>query len=262
MERIISTDGTPIAYQRSGTGPPLVLVHGGAASDHTRWTPLVERLADHCTIYAMDRRGRGGSGDADDYVLEREFDDVAALASSVDGPVSVYGVSAGANFALEAALKTPNLHRLALYEPVIPDGIELTPPDFVERIERLIAEGNAEEAVITLLREAAQVPPHEIEALRATPTWPARVAAAHTLVREERAVTAYRFDPHRFRDMTVPTLLLLGSESPLLFRSSIETLHAVLPNSRVHILHGQRHLADVTAPEQVADALLAFLDEP
>ncbi len=262
MEHIISTDGTPIAYQRSGAGPPLVLVHVGAASDHTRWTPLVERLVDHCTVYAMDRRGRCGSGDADDYALESEYDDVAALASSIEGPVSVYGVSAGANFALEAAPKIPNLHRLALYEPVIPNGIELTPPDFFDWIERMVAEGSPEEAIVTFLREAAQVPPHEIEALRATPTWPARVAAVLTLAREERAVTAYRFDPDRFRDMTVPTLLLLGSESPPLFRSSIETLHAVLPNARLRILHGQPHLADVTAPQRVADALLAFLHEP
>lgn len=207
----------------------------------------------------MDRRGRGGSGDAEDYAIEREYEDVAALATSIDRPVSVYGVSAGANFALEAAPNIPNLYRLALYEPVISDDVDLLPPGLLDTVERLIDEGHQEEAIIMLLREGAQAPPHEIKALRANPTWPARIAAAHTLLREARAEDAYRFDPRRFTDMTVPTLLLLGEESPPMFRTSITKVHAALPNSHVHILPGQRHLADVTAPEQVAGALRSFL---
>ena len=49
-----------IAYQRAGQGPPLVLVHG-TADDHNRWLPLLPALAEHFTVYALDRRGRGGS---------------------------------------------------------------------------------------------------------------------------------------------------------------------------------------------------------
>ncbi|MGH2627301.1 MAG: alpha/beta fold hydrolase, partial [Anaerolineales bacterium] len=77
MEKVRSDDGTLIAYQRSGEGPPLVLVHGTTA-DHTRWALILPELERHFSVYAMDRRGRGESGDAESYALEREFEDVAA----------------------------------------------------------------------------------------------------------------------------------------------------------------------------------------
>jgi pimeloyl-ACP methyl ester carboxylesterase len=74
MDKVRSKDGTLIAFQKSGTGAPLVLVHGTSA-DHTRWAPVLPPLASRFTVYAMDRRGRGGSGDTDPYAIEREFED-------------------------------------------------------------------------------------------------------------------------------------------------------------------------------------------
>jgi pimeloyl-ACP methyl ester carboxylesterase len=261
MEHVMSTDGTPIAYRRTGVGPPLVLVHGGAASDHTRWNPLVACIQDRFTVYAMDRRGRGESGDAIEYALHREIDDVVALAATIEGSVCLYGVSLGAVLALEAAPRIPHLHRLALYEPLVSDGTDLNPPGFIDRIEKLVDAGDAEEAIIAYLHEGGGVPRNDIEALRETPGWPLRVRAAHTLAREERAISDYRLEPGRFRDLTVPVLLLLGSESPQMFRTTTDHLHAVLPDSQVHTLDGQGHLADVMAPRQVADTLSAFLLE-
>ncbi len=85
METITSKDGTMIAYQRSGTGPPLVLVHGTTA-DHTRWVPILPALEQHFTVYALDRRGRGGSGDAEQYVIEREFEDIVPARSCGQDP--------------------------------------------------------------------------------------------------------------------------------------------------------------------------------
>src|SRR5688572_10127933 len=79
LEHVVSTDGTPIAVWRSGDGPPLVLVHG-AAADHSRWAPVLPSLQERFTVLAIDRRGRGRSGDAAVYTIEREFDDVAAVA--------------------------------------------------------------------------------------------------------------------------------------------------------------------------------------
>src|SRR5687768_6369257 len=119
--RVISTDGTPIAYRRSGEGPALVLVHGTAA-DHTRWQSILPALEERFTVYAIDRRGRGGSGDAPTYAIEHEFEDVAAMVDAISGPVSLLGHSYGALCALEAALRTDNVRRLVLYEPPIPTG--------------------------------------------------------------------------------------------------------------------------------------------
>jgi pimeloyl-ACP methyl ester carboxylesterase len=92
MQTITSKDGTMIAYQRSGTGPPLVLVHGTTA-DHTRWAPVLPAFEQYFTVYAVDRRGRGGSGDAGQYAIEREFEDIVALVNSIEEPVFLLGRS-------------------------------------------------------------------------------------------------------------------------------------------------------------------------
>src|SRR5437667_5494724 len=107
MRTIASNDGTSIAFTRGGTGRPLVLVHGTTA-DHTRWMPLLPELEARFTVYAVDRRGRGGSGDAEDYSIEREFDDVAAVVDAIAEPVFLLGHSYGAVCALEASLRTRN----------------------------------------------------------------------------------------------------------------------------------------------------------
>lgn len=117
METVISTDGTPIAYQRAGSGPPIVLVHGTLGVSK-RW-PIVPLLEPHFTVITFDRRGRGDSGDGPDYSLEREAEDIAALASAIGGGVSLLGHSFGALCALEAALLIPRLRHLILYEPAL-----------------------------------------------------------------------------------------------------------------------------------------------
>jgi pimeloyl-ACP methyl ester carboxylesterase len=258
MELVVSTDGTNIAYERTGSGPPLILVHG-AASDHTRWATLVEHTKESFTLYIMDRRGRGASGDADDYAMAREFEDIVALAHSITGPVSIYGHSSGALYSLEAARLIQNIHRLVLYEPVYSENEQFTPLALIDELQRLVDADRREDAVVLFMRDVAKFPEHEIERYRSLPSWSARVAAAHTFPRELRDVEAYRFQPERFRSLNVPTLLLVGTESPTMFKRSIDLLQSTLPESRVHELDGQGHAADVLAPEQVATALKEFL---
>src|SRR5918998_1211125 len=118
METILSRDGTRIAYRRIGEGPPLVLVHG-AAADRGRWSPVLPALEKRFTVYAIDRRGRGGSGDAGSYTMEREFEDVATVVDSIGEPVNLLGHSYGALCALEAALLSRNIRKLVLYEPAM-----------------------------------------------------------------------------------------------------------------------------------------------
>src|SRR3712207_346721 len=118
MGTVTSSDGTRISYRRDGEGPPLVLVHGTAA-DHGRWRPVLPALEGRYTVYAVDRRGRGGSGDAEGYALEREVEDVASVVDAIGEPVNLLGHAYGALASLEAALLTPNVHKLVLYEPPI-----------------------------------------------------------------------------------------------------------------------------------------------
>src|SRR5687768_11521084 len=131
-ETVTSVDGTPIAYWRSGEGPPLVLVHG-AAADHNRWAPVLPALEQRFTVLAIDRRGRGRSGDADNYALQREFEDVATVVEWAGEGVNVVGHSYGGVCALEASLLTNRIQKLVLYEA--PMGFLVSPPHVVHRLE-------------------------------------------------------------------------------------------------------------------------------
>ncbi len=258
MQYVESRDGTRIAFEQIGDGPPLVLVHG-AASDHTRWAPLIEHIEDHFTLHVMDRRGRGNSGDGPDYELRREVEDIIAVAAAIDGPVHLYGHSSGALYSLEAAPEINNLQRLVLYEPAMPEGGEFIPAPIIDQLQTLVDEERSEEALILFMRDVAKFPEHEIEKYQSLPSWPARVAAAPTFPREGRTINSYRFDPDRFRDFAVPTLLLQGNLSPQMFADATRRINATLLDSRVVLLPEQGHAADSLAPELVASTLCDFL---
>lgn len=262
MELFLSQDGTSIAYQRSGNGPPLMLVHG-AVADHTRWAPVLPMLAQRFTVYAMDRRGRGSSGDAEEYAIQREFEDVAALVDSVGGPVNLLGHSFGALCCLEAALLTPNIAKLILYEPP-PPGIKGTlPPGVTDKVQTALEAGDRESAISTFLLEVGRLTPTELEMLRSGPAWSARIAAAHTILREIQGLEALPlFNPERFASLTTLTRLLLGGNSAALYRDSIEQLQKALPNSTTVILPNQQHVAMNTAPDLFVREVLDFLTTP
>jgi pimeloyl-ACP methyl ester carboxylesterase len=261
MEKIRSKDGTPIAYQRSGAGAPLVLVHGTGGA-YGRWRPILPALEKHFTVFAIDRRGRGESGEAKGYAIEREFEDVAAIVDSIGGEVNLLGHSYGGICSLEAALLTSHLSRLILYEPPLPiPGVPIYPEGTIERLQALLDGGDREGVITTFMREVVRTPPHELELFQASPAFAARVAAAHTLPRELRAHESYRFEPERFKHMNVPTLLLLGGDSPAFFKAAIDALDATLPNCQIVILPGQQHIAIDTAPDLFVQEVLAFLSK-
>lgn len=260
QKRVTSKDGTPIAYWRSGEGPPLVLVHG-TASDHSRWAPVLPAFEQRYTVYAIDRRGRGGSGDSENFAIEREFEDVAAVVDSLGEPVNLLGHSFGGLCALEAALLSRNVRALALYEPSFEMvGAELYSPEVIERLETLLQAGDRDGVVATTARQVAGVPPEVVAYMRSQPAWQARVAAAHTVPRELRAVKTYRFDPERFRDLAVPTLLLNGSESPPGYRMAEEAVDEALPDSRIVVMPGQGHGAVDTGTDLFTAEVLRFTE--
>ena len=237
QETVTSEDGTRIAGWRSGEGPPLVLVHGTAA-DHGRWKPVLPAFEERFTIFAVDRRGRGRSGDSDAaYALEREFEDVAVVVDSLGESVTLLGHSYGALCALEAALLTGNVRKLVLYDPGIElAGQEIYPHEVIEQLEALLEAGDRNGVVATTMREVAGLPPEVVEHMRSQPVWQARVDAAHTIPRELRAVKAYRFDSQRFRRLEVPTLMLSGDESPIALRKAAEAVDETLPDSRIVVM--------------------------
>jgi pimeloyl-ACP methyl ester carboxylesterase len=230
-------------------------------ADHARWAPVLPALEKHFTVYACDRRGRGASGDAPDYAIENEFDDVAAVVDSIGGPVDLVGHSYGAICALEASARTKNLRRLVLYEPPLPTGAPMYPAGLIERLQATLDAGDREGVVATALSEAALVPPKQLALMKAAPAWKSRVVAAHTIVRELRAHSGYTFDAARFRDVRTPTLLLLGGASPPLVKAATDRVHQAVPSSRVVVLPDQQHVAMDTAPGLFTSEVVKFLED-
>jgi pimeloyl-ACP methyl ester carboxylesterase len=258
MGTITSTDGTVIGLEASGSGPPLLLVHGTTA-DHNRWAGVSPQFEEHFNVYAMDRRGRGGSTDSDDYDLLYEAADVAAVVDSIGGSVSVLGHSYGAVCSLEAAVLTDRIHRLVLYEPPIPTGIPMYPPGVPDRMQDLIDDNLGEDALELFFGEVVGMPPHELEAYRKLPMWQGRIRMAPTIPRELAIDRRYSFRAEKFAEMSVPVCLLLGGDSPPLFQMAIETLRSALPNADLTVLPGQQHIAMDTDPELFVTEVLNFL---
>lgn len=263
LQKINSRDGTPIAYYRSGVGPPLILVPGAGAASPTAW-PAFSALAEKFTVVAVDRRGHGMSGDNPTYAIEREFEDIAAVIDSLEEPANVLGHSYGGICTLEAGLLTRNFHKLILYEPlsIALPGKPVYPEGFLDRLEAMLDAGDHEGVLEMHYREIAGMGPEEIEQFRSSPVWQERVATANTLPRELRADAQYRFDSQRFKNLHIPTLLLTGSDSRAFEKKGIEMLAAALPNSQVSVMKRQDHVAMYSAPELFLREVHKFLLEP
>jgi pimeloyl-ACP methyl ester carboxylesterase len=259
MQTVVSRDGTPIAFAVSGSGPALVLVHGTAAT-HRRWNAVLPLLEAHFTLAAMDRRGRGESGDRLPYAIERECEDVAAVIAEQSAPVLLFGHSFGAICALETAMRTGGVAGLILYEPPIFAGKGLS-YDMPARMDAWLAAGDREAVVTAFIREVVGIPAEQFSRFRASPAFPDRLAAAHTLPREMRAADAYVPSATRIGGVSVPVLLLLGAASPPLVHDINAVLERYLPDVATVTMAGQKHMAMDTAPEMVATAVIDFWRE-
>jgi pimeloyl-ACP methyl ester carboxylesterase len=256
VEYVTSSDGARNAYERSGSGRPLVLVHGTSV-ERFSFRFLEPLLVERFTLCAVDRRGRGESGDSKGgYAIEQEFADIAAVVDSLAEPADLFGHSFGATVALGAAPHARNLRRLILYEPA--PGVPQVAPELLARLDGLLAAGEREQLLSVFLAEAG-LDPAALEQLRASAVWAPRVAAAHMIPRELRAEEHDRPDPKTFSRLGIPALLLLGSESPEWAKEGTEVVRSVLPDRRVAVLEGEDHLAILTAPELVADEVARFL---
>jgi pimeloyl-ACP methyl ester carboxylesterase len=262
MKKVTSQDGTSIAWYHSGRGEPLILVNGTGAANPMAWGAY-SALQKHFSVIPVDRRGRGGSGDNTNYQIGYEFDDIAAVAEAVGEPVYLFGHSFGGLLALEATIRTQQIRKLVLYEPAIPvPGVPAYPEGITDRFQALLDARDYEGVLTTHYRDVAEMTAEEIEELRSMPSWPERLATVHTLVRESRANEQYVFDPKRFADMHVPTMLLVGGASNETGTKPAEAVDAALPDSRIVVMPGQKHIAMYTAPALFANELIGFLLDP
>lgn len=261
---VTSPEGTRIAVFTAGVGPPLVLVHG-ASADHTTFRVLWPRLAQRFTIHAIDRRGRGASGDTEPYAIEREFEDVAAvvttLARETGDPVDIFGHSYGGRCALGAALRTDDIRCVISYEGApAPIGERYGDRDVLDELRRLADAGDHDRLLATFLTRVVGMGAEDLAAYQDDPIWPTRAAAAPTIVRELAAESADAADLDALGAVRQPVLQLLGGASLPPFAAATKALDGRLVDGRIIVIPGARHAAHHTHPGDVVDAVRAFLD--
>jgi len=246
---------------------PLLLVHG-ATADHTTWRAVGPAFAASRPVFSMDRRGRGASGDAAAYGIEREYEDLAAVAEGLAADlgverVDVVGHSYGGRCALGASLLTPLIRRVVVYEGApVPPGMTYRPDGLVEAVRDALERGANDAALTTFLSGIVGMSEAELDEYRANPVWPARVAAAHTILREVEAEASDAATLEALGRVPVPVLLLLGSVSRSPFRIGTDALAARLADAQVHVIEGAAHAAHHTHVRQFVAAVESFLDRP
>ncbi|MEO6599870.1 MAG: alpha/beta fold hydrolase [Polyangiaceae bacterium] len=258
---VTSADGTPISLESMGAGRPLVIVSGALFASEL-WQRVATLLLPGRRIEVVDRRGRGKSGDQAPYAPEREVEDLLAALASHPGQVDLLGHSSGAILALQLAARAPvNLARLIVYEPpVFFDEADRIAPDLPERLEQLLADGQAEAAVETFLREGPRASEAELNSMKAGPAWRGMVKhLAHTVPYDSRVQRSYAAAPAQLASIRVPTLMLLGGASPTRMRASAETIAAHLPRCRLVEIPDQQHVAMLSAAPAFAAAVNEFL---
>jgi pimeloyl-ACP methyl ester carboxylesterase/ribosomal protein S18 acetylase RimI-like enzyme len=260
-----SPDGTAIAAIRYGApeGPPLLLVHG-AGADHTTFRVIGPMLARTFDLVALDRRGRGASGDTLPYAIEREFEDVAAVAEAVAQErgvaVDVFGHSYGGRCALSAALRTSAIRRVISYEgtPAAP-GDRYGGDGLAAELRAMVERGDLERLLATFMTRVVGMTDDELARYRADPVWPRRVAAAGTIARELLVESSDDAGLERLAGVRQPVLQLRGGDSLPAFTNATHALDTRLADGRVVVIPGARHGAHHTHPEAVVAAITDFL---
>lgn len=251
MHTTTSADGTTIAYDRDGGGPPIIMVVG-AFNTRATTAPLAAALADKFTVLNYDRRGRGDSGDTLPYSVKREIEDIDALIAEVGGSAALFGYSSGATLAVKAAADGLAITKLAVYDPpfVVDDSRPLLPANFPEQLAKLIAAGRRGDAVELYQRVAVGIPEEAVVRMRQAPFRPGLEAIAHTLVYDATVIGDLALPPGLAASVMVPTLVIDGEHSPPIMHSAAEALVQTLPDGRRRTLAGESHdiSPDATAP--------------
>ncbi len=250
--------------------PPVVLVHGTTA-DHLTFRVVAPLLGTRYRLHAIDRRGRGDSGDApNSYTVEREFEDVAAVADAIaaetGGPVDVVGHSFGGRCALGAALRTTSIRRVVCYEGAPPASRDLAsayePPWLLPALAADLADGDLEGLLERFMRTVVGMDDAGMARLQADPVWPLRVAAAPTILRELAASNDHAAGLDALGAVTIPVLQILGSASSAAFARNTAALDRRLAHGSIVRIGGAAHAAHHTHPSEFVADVEAFLDAP
>jgi pimeloyl-ACP methyl ester carboxylesterase len=252
MSTVVSADGTKIAYEVTGDGPPLVLVDGAMCyRESGPGRPLAAELAGDFTVFVYDRRGRGESPNVES-TPAREVEDIAALVKEAGGSAYLFGSSSGAMLALEAANTGVGALKLAMYEPtlIVDDTHAPAPESALADMRGLVAQDRRGDAVTSFMR-SVDVPGFGIVLMKLLPAWKKLKGVAHTLPNDLVLLEGLRqgkpLPTDRWTSATMPTLVADGGKSPAYMRNSASSMAKVLPNATHTTLPGQTHLVKAKA---------------
>jgi pimeloyl-ACP methyl ester carboxylesterase len=262
---VTSKDGTVIAYDRTGSGPGLIMV-SAALSDRTDTLKLGRLLSGEFTVIQYDRRGRGASADTPPYAIRREVEDIEALLDVAGGSGYLFGSSSGSVLALEAASRLGHkVHGLFMYEPpfIIDNGRAPMPEGFSAQIEALVLGGRRRDAVKLFFTRGMGIPAVFVHLMRwLMPGWSKMVRMAHTIPYDlallEGTQTGGTLPVERWVSNSAPTLVMVGGKSEDYFHVGARALTQALPDARYRSLAGCNHGAVVMAPKAIAAAISQF----
>lgn len=260
MNTVTSKDGTTIAFDQSGTGPALILVHG--AFMHRALDPqaaqLAELLSPHFTVFHYDRRGRGDSGDTKPYSAQREVEDIEALINEAGGSAFVYGVSSGAALAMEAAIELPDkIKKLAMYEPPYysDEAARKAWKEYRRQLTESLAEDRRGDAAAIFLALVG-MPADQLDEMRREPWFAAFEAVAPTLAYDAAVLGEDRAVPtDKAARVATSVLVMNGSASEAFMYDTAVALANAMPNGQHRTLEGQTH---AVSPEAIAPVLVGF----
>jgi pimeloyl-ACP methyl ester carboxylesterase len=258
MNTIVSKDGTTIAYEKIGSGKPLILVDGALCCRSFGPMPkLAPLLAKNFTVYYYDRRGRGESTDIQPYTVQKEVDDIAALVKVAGGSAYIAGLSSGAVLTLMAAEAGLDLPKIALYEPpyVYEKNSVQSTIDHGAALKSLLEKNKRGGMVKYFMVNMVGAPAFVAFIMQLMPTWKKLTAVAHTLPYDTAIMGNFTVPTERIAKIKNRTLIAGGGKSPAPLHNAVQSVADALPNKELRWLEGQTH--NVNA-QVLASVLIEF----
>ncbi|WAC17884.1 alpha/beta hydrolase [Luteolibacter sp. SL250] len=242
---LVSVNGAEIYYETFGDGPPLLLIHGGAATIES-WFCQIPALAERYKLIVPEARGHGRTPDAGGTIDFRIMaEDFGALLDHLGlTEVDIVGWSDGGVTGLQIAMDRPDLVR-----KVVAFGTHSRPEGMTDEFRQEI-EGATPENFPAILSEGYKAlspdgPEH----------WPVIFSKL-----KDMWLTLPAFAEEDLKKVACPVLLLVG-ETDIVRREESGRMEELIPAARLRILEGVSHFAPVEAPEAFNHAVLDFLAE-